>query len=275
MSGRFAGRRTVVTGSSRGIGAAIAERLAAEGADVVLTARTLDQHEHLEGSLNATRERLARYGTNVAVVVADLTDPVDRQRVIPEAEAALGGPVEILVNNAAASIQAPLIGFSVKRRNIMFEVNVNAPLDLTLAAAPAMVAAGEGWIVNLSSGSANLWAGPPTPFEPTAVNIAAYGASKAALNRITNGLAMELYGTGVRVNTVEPRAAVLSEGAAALVGDRLRPDQIESMEAMVEGTLVLCDCGPDVTGRITVSLDNIDEFGVEVRNLDGTVPTGA
>jgi NAD(P)-dependent dehydrogenase (short-subunit alcohol dehydrogenase family) len=275
MSGRFAGRRTVVTGSSRGIGAAIAERLAAEGADVVLTARTLDQHEHLEGSLNATRERLARYGTNVAVVVADLTDPVDRQRVIPEAEAALGGPVEILVNNAAASIQAPLTGFSVKRRNIMFEVNVNAPLDLALAAAPAMVAAGEGWIVNLSSGSANLWAGPPTPFEPTALNIAAYGASKAALNRITNGLAMELYGTGVRVNTVEPRAAVLSEGAAALVGDRLRPDQIESMEAMVEGTLVLCDCGPDVTGRITVSLDNIDEFGVEVRNLDGTVPTGA
>jgi len=275
VSGRFAGRRTVVTGSSRGIGAAIAERLAAEGADVVLTARTLDQHEHLEGSLNATRERLARYGTNVAVVVADLTDPVDRQRVIPEAEAALGGPVEILVNNAAASIQAPLTGFSVKRRNIMFEVNVNAPLDLALAAAPAMVAAGEGWIVNLSSGSANLWVGPPTPFEPTALNIAAYGASKAALNRITNGLAMELYGTGVRVNTVEPRAAVLSEGAAALVGDRLRPEQIESMEAMVEGTLVLCDCGPDVTGRITVSLDNIDEFGVEVRNLDGTVPTGA
>ena len=270
MTGRFAGRRTVVTGSSRGIGAAIAERLAAEGADVVLTARTLDQHEHLEGSLNATRDRLASYGTNVGVVVADLTDPVDRQRIIPEAVELLGGPVEILVNNAAASIQAPLTGFSVKRRNIMFEVNVNAPVDLAMAAAPAMVAAGEGWIVNLSSGSANLWPGPPTPFEPTALNIAAYGASKAALNRITNGLAMELHGTGVRVNTVEPRAAVLSEGAAALVGDRLRPDQIESMEEMVEGTLVLCDCGPDVTGRITVSLDNIAEFGVAVRGLDGS-----
>ncbi len=270
MSGRFAGRRVVVTGSSRGIGAAIAERMAAEGADVVLTARTLDQHEHLEGSLNATRDRLARYGTNVAVVVADLTDPVDRLRVIPEAEAALGGHVEILINNAAASIQAPLTGFSVKRRNIMFEVNVNAPLDLSLAAAPAMVEAGEGWIVNLSSGSAKLWPGPSEPIVATSVNISAYGASKAALNRITNGLAMELFGTGVRVNTVEPRAAVLSEGAAALVGDRLRPDQIESMEEMVEGTIVLCDCAPDVTGRVTVSLDNIDEFALEIRNLDGS-----
>lgn len=271
MSGRFAGRRAVVTGSSRGIGAAIAERLAAEGADVVLTARTLDQHENLEGSLNATRDRLAKYGTNVGIIVADLTDPTDRLRIVPEAVELLGGPIEILVNNAAASIQAPLTGFSVKRRNIMFEVNVNAPLDLALAAAPAMVEAGEGWIVNLSSGSAKLWPGPPTPFEPTAVNISAYGASKAALNRITNGLAMELSGTGVRVNTVEPRAAVLSEGAAALVGDRLRPDQIESMEAMVEGTLYLCDCGPDVTGQITVSLDLIEQHGLEVRNLDGTV----
>ena len=95
MTARFAGRRVVVTGSSRGIGAAIAERMAAEGADIVLTARTLDQHEHLAGSLTETAERLSRYGTRVAIVVADLTDPVDRQRVIPEANEALGGPVEI------------------------------------------------------------------------------------------------------------------------------------------------------------------------------------
>jgi citronellol/citronellal dehydrogenase len=269
MAGRFQGRRAVVTGSSRGIGAGIAERLAAEGADVVLTARTLDKHDHLAGSLTETAERLSRYGTKVGIVVADLTDPVDRQRVIPEAVEALGGPVEILVNNAAASIQAPLVEVSVKRRNIMFEVNVNAPIDLSLAASPAMVEAGEGWIVNVSSGSANLWPGPGAELNDSAQRIIAYGASKAALNRVTNGMAATLYGTGVRVNTVEPRAAVLSEGAAELVGDILRPDQIESMEAMVEGTVVLCDCGPDLTGRITVSLDNIEEFGLTVMGLDG------
>lgn len=97
-----------------------------------------------------------------------------------------------------------------------------------------------------------------------------YGASKAALNRITNGLGAELYGTGIRVNTVEPRAAVLSEGAAELVGKTLRPDQIESMEQMVEGALALCDCPEDLTGRITVSLDLIDELGLTVHGLDGT-----
>lgn len=269
MSGRFRGRRALVTGSSRGIGAGIAERLAAEGADVVLTARTLDRHERLAGSLNETRDRLAGYGTRVAVVVADLTDEIDRRRIVPEAETLLRGPIDILVNNAAASIQKPLEGFSVKRRNIMFEVNVNAPLDLALDVIPGMRDAGEGWIVNLSSGSAALWPGPPTPFESTAVAIAAYGASKAALNRISNGLAMELYGTGIRVNTVEPRAAVLSEGAAELVGDRLRPDQIEPMESMVEAVVHLCDCPTHVTGQITVSLDLLEREGLTVYGLDG------
>lgn len=270
MTGRFQGRRALVTGSSRGIGAAIAERLAAEGADVVLTARTLDQHERLAGSLRETAARLETYGTRVAIVVADLIDEDDRQRIVPEAANALGGPIEILVNNAAASIQAPLIGFSVKRRNIMFEANVNAPLDLSLAALPAMTEAGEGWIVNLSSGSAKHWDGPPFDVGPQGPRIAAYGASKAALNRITNGLAAEVYGTGVRINTIEPRAAVLSEGAAQLVGATLRPDQIEPMEAMVEGTIALCDCPADVTGRITVSLDLIDEWGLTVHGLDGS-----
>ena len=209
---------------------------------MAITARTLDAHDTLAGSLNETAARLARYGNNVAVVVADLTDPVDRQRVIPEATEALGGPIEILVNNAAAAIQAPLLGFSLKRRHIMFEVNVHAPLDLALAVVPAMTEAGGGWIVNVSSGSADHWAGPPFDVGPQGPRTAAYGASKAALNRITNGLGAELYGTGIRVNTVEPRAAVMSEGAAALVGSTLRPDQIESMEEMVEATVALCDC---------------------------------
>jgi citronellol/citronellal dehydrogenase len=270
MTGRFQGRRAVVTGASRGIGAGIAERLAAEGADVVITARTLEAHDHLEGSLLATKERLARYGTNVGVVVADLTDEDDRDRIIPEATELLGGPVEILVNNAAAAIYQPLETFPRKRRKIIFEANVHAPLDLAQAVIPAMRAAGEGWIVNVSSASAKLLAGPPFALGPQGTTIAVYGASKAALNRITNGLAAEVHGSGIRVNTVEPRAAVLSEGAAALVGGTLRPDQIESMEQMVEGTVALCDCPESLTGRVTVSLDLIDELGLTVHNLDGT-----
>ena len=85
--------------------------------------------------------------------------------------------------------------------------------------------------------------------------LSVYGASKAALNRLTNGLAEELIGTGVRVNTVEPRAAVHSVGADALVGGALDASLYESMVDMVEGGLVLCDCPPEVTGGVHVSLD--------------------
>lgn len=257
---RFAGRRALVTGASRGIGAAVAERLAAEGADVAIVARTLDRHDHLPGSLRDTAERLARHGGRVGVVVADLADGDDRARVVPEAERRLGGPVSILVNNAAAAMYAPLEAFPLRRRRVLFEVNVHAPLDLAQAVLPAMRAAGEGWIVNLSSASARPWPGPPFDLGAQGSTIAAYGASKAALNRLTNGLAAELYGTGVRVNAVEPRAAVLTEGARALVGSSLREDQVEPLEAMVEAVVALCDCPAEVTGRNVVSLDLLAEW---------------
>jgi citronellol/citronellal dehydrogenase len=269
MAGRFEGRRVVVTGASRGIGAGIAERMAAEGANLVLTARTVEQHEHLAGSLLETQAKLQKYGVEVGIVAADLTSEEDRARVIPEAEEILGGAVEILVNNAAAAIYAPLASFPLKRRRILFEANVHATLDLAQDVIPGMQAAGEGWIVNVSSGSAKHWDGPPFTLGAQGTTIAAYGASKAALNKITNGLGAELFGSGIRVNTVEPRAAVLSEGAEKLVGGTLRPDQIESMEQMVEGVLHVCDCPEDFTGRITVSLDLIDSFGLTVHGLDG------
>jgi NAD(P)-dependent dehydrogenase (short-subunit alcohol dehydrogenase family) len=269
VSGRLAGRRAIVTGASRGIGAGIAERLAAEGAHVAIVARTLDQHDHLPGSLQETAARLAGYGTTVAIVVADITDEDDRLRLVREAVGALGGPIEILVNNAAAGMYQPTVDFPLKRRRVTFEANVHAPLDLAQAVIPAMREAGEGWIVNVSSGSARPWPGPP--FDPGVQGTTAtiYGASKAALNRLTNGLGAELHGTGIRVNTIEPRAAVMSEGARQVLGDALRPDQIESMEEMVEGVVALCDCGADVTGQVMVSLDLIAEWGLTVHGLDG------
>lgn len=261
---RFAGRRALVTGASRGIGAAVAERLAAEGADVALVARTLERHDHLEGSLQATADRLSRHGGRVAVVVADLTDAEARAGVVPEAERSLGGPISVLVNNAAAAIYQPLAELSLRRRHVLFELNVHAPLDLAQAVIPAMRASGEGWIVNLSSAAARPWAGPPFELGPRGSTIAAYGASKAALNRWSNGLGAELYGSGIRVNTVEPRGAVLTEGARALVGSSLRADQVEPVETVVEAVLALCDCPPEVTGRSFVSLDLLAERGLEV-----------
>ncbi len=268
MSRRFAGRRALVTGASRGIGAGIAERLAAEGADVVITARTLEQEGHLAGSLLETAERLSRYGTCVEVVVADLADADSRATIVPRAVELLGGPVDILVNNAAAAIYQPLADFPLHRRQLTFEVNVQAPVDLMQAVLPSMSEAGRGWIVNVSSASARLSVEPPFDLRPPGSTIGVYAASKAALNRLSNLMAAELSGSAIRVNTVEPRSAVLSEGAAALVGEMLDRDQVESLEEMVEAVTALCDCPQDVTGRTGVSLDLIREWDLTVRGLD-------
>ncbi len=157
---RFAGRRALVTGASRGIGAAVAQRLAAEGADVAITARTAEQHATLAGSLRETAMRLAASGGRVLAITADLSDAEDRARIVPEARAGLGGSVDILVNNAAAAIYQPMLDFLLKRRRLTFEVNVHAPMDLAQAALPAMIELGEGWIVNVSSATARPWEPP-------------------------------------------------------------------------------------------------------------------
>ena len=96
-----------------------------------------------------------------------------------------------------------------------------------------------------------------------------YGATKAALNRITAGLVGDLYGSGIRVNAVGPRVAVMSEGFAELIGDQLPAELFESVEDIVEAVVALCDCPADITGRVFSSLALMDEWGLSVRGLTG------
>ncbi|WP_420620398.1 SDR family NAD(P)-dependent oxidoreductase [Candidatus Poriferisocius sp.] len=268
---RFEGKNAIVTGASRGIGRGIAKRLAAEGANVAITARTLDSHPTLSGSLNETLAELnAHSGTHIAIQ-ADLADAESRATIVHQAREALG-PIDILVNNAAAAIYQPMVGYPLKRRRLMLEINLLGPHDLIDAVLPDMEASGEGWIVNLSSATANLAVGPPFPSDGVKGVFGFYGTTKAALNRMTSALAVELHPRNIRINTIEPQAAVLSEGADELVGNILRPDQIESMEAMVEAAVALCDCPIDRCGEILSSLSLLDELGLTVMTLDATTP---
>jgi citronellol/citronellal dehydrogenase len=268
-------KTAIVTGASRGIGAAVAERLAAEGAGVALVARTRDKDPELPGSLVETMDRCRSHGARVAMIVADLADADSRSRVVPEAAQLLGRPVDILVNNAAASVYLPLSEYPLESRRAMFEVNLHAPLDLIQAALPGMIARRAGWVVNVSSSTAEYDRGtdgqPPGPggLSPT---LAVYAASKAALNRLSYALAQELRGTGVRVNCVLPRSAVLTEGMAALFGSSLDPKHLEPLETMVEAVLLLCRCPEDMTAGTFRSLALLDATGTKVMSLDGKTP---
>jgi citronellol/citronellal dehydrogenase len=271
------GRVALVTGASRGIGAAIAMRLAEEGAAVAVTARTLEAHPTLfgtlddrptlPGTLNDVVASIKAHGTKAVAIRADLTDDDARARIVPAVEATLG-PVDILINNAAAAFYAPTAELNLRRRRLLFELNVHALVDLAQQVIPSMRAQRQGWIVNISSATSRHPKGPP--FDP-GIKLGAtstmYGATKAALERITTGLAAEVYDDGIAVNSLAPVAAVRTPGAEAHLGPLLddRPEIVEPIDLIVESALVLATCDPaTVTGRVVYSRPFLRELGRSV-----------
>jgi NAD(P)-dependent dehydrogenase (short-subunit alcohol dehydrogenase family) len=262
-----------VTGASRGIGAAIAERLAAAGAAVAVTARSIDSHpEHLPGTARQTVERIQSRGGRAAAIYCDVFDPDSCAAAVEECGKALG-PIDVLVNNAAAGPYRPFERFSLNDFEVTFRANVRAPLVLAQLVAPGMRERGRGWIVNVSSASAEFPQGPPYAAWERAGGMHLYAASKAALNRLTAGLAAELHADGIAVNTLAPVAAVMTPGVEALGAAKwIEPSMIEPVEAIAEAALALATCDVSLTGRVTYSLPLLEELGREIHTLDGTGP---
>jgi len=261
------GRVAFVTGASRGIGRAIARRLAAEGACVVLNASRPGPHGKLLGTLEEVVAEIQASGGQAAALAADLSDPAARRDLIARAGEAFG-PVDVLVNNAAgARMQLPSQSTQEDLR-FMFELNVLAPVDLAQQAVPQMREHGGGWILNISSATAVQPVVPYRDTKPAALIIGPYGASKAALDRYTTALAHELAEHEIFVNALAPVAIVLTQGAD-YVRDiaRKNPDMVEPVELMTEAALELCT-GRHV-GRVVYSRDLLHSVGRKVRSLDG------
>jgi citronellol/citronellal dehydrogenase len=215
LPGRCDGLVALVTGSSRGLGKAIAQRMAAEGATVALTARTMEPNPKYQGSLQQTRDEIAAAGGSAIAVQADLSKPEDRERLIADVVGTVGAP-DILVNNAAVTFLRPLDDFPERRVRLMMEMHVLGPLHLTQLAIPAMRGHGRGWILNVTSVGSDLPPGPPfSDFDRTA-GFGIYGTVKAALNRLTKSLAAELYDDGIAVNAAAPSKPVATPGAGTL-----------------------------------------------------------
>jgi NAD(P)-dependent dehydrogenase (short-subunit alcohol dehydrogenase family) len=184
------------------------------------------------------------------------------------------GAVDILVNNAAAAFYLPTAEIPLKRRRLIFELNVHAPIDFAQAVLPAMRNRQAGWIVNISSATSKHPKGPP--FDPgfkLGFTSTAYGASKAALERFTTGLAAEVYADRIAVNSLAPVAAVRTPGADALVGDVMdaNPEIVEPLELFVEAALVLAVAHPATfTGQICYSRPLLRDLGLDYHDLDGS-----
>jgi NAD(P)-dependent dehydrogenase (short-subunit alcohol dehydrogenase family) len=176
-------RTAVVTGASRGIGAATARALDRAGARVGLVARSSDRLAEVARKLEH----------EPVVLVADLRDPDAPEAIARQALDGLG-TIDVLVNNAAIAARLPTVETDAGLIDDMLAVNLRAPLLLIAALIPAMTGRGGGSIINLSSVSGLV--GTPRR--------AAYAATKGAIDAATRSLAIELGPSGIRVNSVAP-----------------------------------------------------------------------
>ena len=186
----LAGRRAVVTGSTSGIGAATARLLAARGAHVVVTGRDPQRGATVVDDVR-------REGGSAVFVPGELTGAPDELRALAGAWAeALGGPVDLLVHNAALCPAVDTFGLTDADLEATLAVNVRAPHVLTAALAPPMIEAGGGAIVVIGSWMATVGH----------AFVGLYSATKAAEEQLARSWAAELGPRGVRVNTVSPGA---------------------------------------------------------------------
>jgi 2-deoxy-D-gluconate 3-dehydrogenase len=208
MSGLFSleGRIALVTGASRGLGAAIACGLAEAGADVAVHGNTRSPDE--------TCSRIRALGRRAAPVVGDVADSATPDRLVAEAEAALG-PVDVLVNNAGTIRRAPAADTTDADWLAVIDVNLHGVFRLCRAAGRGMLERAGGKIVNVAS-LLSFQGG---------ITVPAYAASKGAVAQLTKALANEWAGRGVNVNAIAP-GYMRTDNTAALQADATRSRQI-------------------------------------------------
>jgi len=262
---RLDGKLALVTGASRGLGRAIAERLAAAGATVVVTARSLDTTVAEPGTLRETVALIEGNGGSAIPLAADLEKAEDRQSLVGRAVEAAGG-LDILVNNAGYAHYAGIAEMSDGVFDRTIDHYLRVPFVLSRAAIPHMEARGAGWIVNVGSVTA------VPPLEPYSWfdihgGSTMYAAAKAALDRFTQGLAAELLERDIAVNMIAPSTAIMTPGSARYIPDGY---PTEDVAYFAESALQLCRLPAAVrTGRLTYSMHFPKAEGFRVYSVDG------
>lgn len=210
MTKHLNGKVAIVTGSSRGIGKAIALQLSRSGCRVVVAARTTEPGK-LPGTIHETAAEIRELGSEALPVQCNVADEASVQGMM-DTVFSQWGEIHILVNNAAVGSYLPFMESTVKLWDLMMAVNIRGTFLCTRAVLPHMMERRRGSIVNISSTGANTIFSMTVPKEGerTLVGIA-YGVSKAGIDRLTVGLAAEMGKYNIAVNALKPTRVVLTE----------------------------------------------------------------
>lgn len=268
------GKVVIITGASRGVGKQAAFDFARRGAKVVLAARTVEPDNTLPGTLGETLKQLDDMGAEALAVQTDLAKEKDLENLVAKTVEKFGG-VDILVNNAAATTgqmwNDGFLGLSREDWLYQFDVNTHAPFTLIQLVVPIMEARGGGRIINLTTGSGEVFREPEEPQKlgsqgDFSLNVPGYFSSKRALDRLGNCIAPELATKNIFVIGMNP-GLVATELVAIRVKEAGLDDSVAVPMTVPSRMIVYfsaCEDPGEYTGRLFWAEREMAELGIEI-----------
>src|SRR3982751_5143256 len=226
----FRNRTIFISGASRGIGLAIACRLARDGANIIMAAKTAEPHPKLPGTVYSAAKEVVALGGKALPVVCDIRDEAQVQMAIDEGVAAFGG-IDVCVNNASAIALTGTLKTDMKRYDLMNQVNARGTFLCSKLTLPHLLKAGNPHILNLA---------PPLDLDPQwFAHHVAYTMAKFGMSLCTLGMAAEFRSRGVAVNSLWPLTAIDTAAVRFALGGDAMAAQCRSPEIIADAAYAI------------------------------------
>ncbi|MFX0037226.1 MAG: SDR family oxidoreductase [Candidatus Hermodarchaeota archaeon] len=248
------GKTIFITGASRGIGKAIALKVAKDGANIAVVAKTKEPHPKLPGTVFTSVEDIKSAGGNAVPCITDIRFE-DQVQIAVETTIEKFGGIDILINNASAINLSPTSDISMKRYDLMFSVNVRGTFLCSKLCIPYLKKAENPHILNLS---------PPLNMDPKWFkNNLAYTMAKYGMSMCVLGMAEEFKNEGIAVNALWPRTSIATSAVKNLLGGESSMKHSRKPEIVADAAyLILTKPSRECTGNFFIDEDILIEHGI-------------
>jgi citronellol/citronellal dehydrogenase len=262
----FQNKTAFITGASRGIGKAIAQRLAAAGANIVIAAKSIEENPKLGGTIYSAAQEIEAAGGKALAVACDIRDEMQLQNAVEKAVERFGG-IDILINNASAISLTPIEQTEPKRFDLMHDINVRGTFFVSKACIPYLKNGNNPHLLNLS---------PPLNLNPKWFGAhAAYTISKYNMTMIALGLAAELKKFNIAANTLWPKTTIATAAVKNLLGGEALIKMSRKPEIMADAAYyILQKPSNECTGNTFIDEEVLTAEGITEFDQYAITPGG-